>query len=113
MRNRLIVGEPAAGGESGGAWFGTYDGHPVVVKRGEAEARPRFEAIASLLDRLRLRGVPTPSYTLLEDDGHELIYVQSVLPGALPARPLAAGYVEDVVTTSELLAEVADVPQIR
>lgn len=60
MRDRLFAGEPATGGESGRAWFGTYDGRPVVVKRGEAEARPRLEAIASLLDRLRRRGRHEP-----------------------------------------------------
>jgi len=113
VTGRLVLGEPATGGESGGAWHGTFDGHPVVVKRGEAEARPRLESISSLMDRLRDRGVPTPSYTLLDDDGDELVYVQTVLPGALPRRPMTAQYVEDVVTMSELLADVTDVPRIR
>ena len=113
MTAGLVVGEPATGGESGGAWHGTFHGAPVIVKRGEAEARPRFAAIAGLLDRLRERGVPTPAYTLLHDECDALVYVQSVLPGAHPERPLTAAFVADVVATIDRFAAVPDVPAIR
>ncbi|HYD08943.1 MAG TPA: aminoglycoside phosphotransferase family protein [Acidimicrobiales bacterium] len=112
MRARLVIGERTAGGESGGAWHGTLDGEPVIVKRGEAEARPRVAAVAALLDRLRARGVPTPSYTLLDDDDGELVFVQTVLPGRTDDVPTPA-LVEDVLRVSELLGDVPDVPMIR
>ena len=111
--NRLVVGEPAVGGESGAVWHGTFEGRPVIVKRAEAAARPRLDAVAALLERLRARGVPAPAYTLLDDDGDELVYVQTVLPGEHPTRPLDAAYVGDVIAATELLVGAPDVPAIH
>ena len=109
--DRLVLGERTGTGESGGAWFGTYDGEPVVVKRAEADARPRLEAVASLLDRLRTRGVPTPAYTLLDDESGEVSLVQSLLPGSV-RDGVGPSLVEDLRATSESFADMDGVPSV-
>ena len=105
----LVLGPRVVGGESdAGARYATLDGRPVVVKEATLDARPRFEAVAALLERLVGRGLPVPTYRLLERDGL-LVVAQSLLPGTVDGSP-GPSVVDAVLRASELLADVEDVP---
>jgi hypothetical protein len=52
----LVLGPRVVGGESAeGARYATLDGAAVVVKWAALDARPRFEAVAQLRERLVAR----------------------------------------------------------
>lgn len=107
----LVIGPRVVGGESdGGARYATLDGAPVVVKWAALEARPRFEAVAALLERLARRGLPAPAYRLLDRDG-ALVVAQTVLPGEVDGSAGRAT-VDAVLAASELLADVERVPML-
>ena len=108
----LVLGPRVVGGESdASARYATLDGQPVVVKQATIDARPRFEAVAALLERLAGRGLPVPTYQLLERDGL-LVIAQSLLPGTVDGSPGPA-VVDAVLAASELLADVDDVPTLN
>ena len=108
----LVLGPPVIGGESdAGARYATLAGQPVVVKQAALDARPRFEAVAALLERLVARGLPVPTYRLLERDGL-LVVAQTVLPGVVDGSPGPA-VIDAVLAASELLAGVDDVPTVN
>ena len=84
------LGERAAGGESGGAWYATApDGAPVLLKWFPDETvADRYALLLPALDELRERGVPVPAYShVVTVDGWTLS-AQQVLPGrSLPTAP--------------------------
>lgn len=86
----LVLGPRVVGGESDdSARYATLDDGPVVVKLATLDARPRFEAVTTLLERLAGRGLPVPAYRLLERKGL-LVVAQSLLPGAIDGSPRPA-----------------------
>lgn len=94
----FTLGDRAAGGESGGAWFATaLDGSPVLLKWFPDETvADRYAVLLPALDELRSRGVPVPEYPhVITIDGWT-ISAQTVLPGR-PERNPAPAVVETMV----------------